>query len=470
MNTLYLECFSGISGDMTVGALLDLGASEERLRAGLESLHLDGYRVEVTRVSKNGIGAASFDVILDEEGSQHSHHHEDGEDHVHLHEYHHEHSHSHEHEHHHDHEHGGEHHHDTAHHDQEQAGHGLPHCYEHEHVHGHSHDHPHVHRGLREILPMIRQSGISEKAKDTAEQIFRVLAEAEGKVHGKPPEEVHFHEVGAVDSIVDIVSIAICLDDLAIGTIICSPLSEGTGTVWCQHGIVPVPAPATLELARAHGIPLKITSNQGEMVTPTGAATVAALVDSFILPDSFRIKKIGIGAGKKDFPQANVLRAMLIEPEGEEDLIEVLECNVDDCTPEQLGYCQEMLFRAGARDVQFTSVYMKKNRPGTEIKVICLPEKEEELVRILFRESTTIGVRKQLCRRSVMTRRESSVATDVGEIGIKVCSWKDVEKTYVEYESAAAAARASGKPVDEIYRKAYGKLAETGNMQKMQEK
>lgn len=274
--TAYFECYSGISGDMTVAALLDLGADAKKLQKALMSLHLDGYSIEIGQANKNGVEAADFNVILE---------------------------HPHEHEHHHDHDHGHSHEHD----------------HDHEHAHPHSHEHTHgeghVHRGLKEILPMIDGAEeVSQHAKEMAKKVFMVLAKAEGKVHGKEPEEVHFHEVGAVDSIVDIVAACVCLDDLGIETIISSPVFEGTGWVKCQHGLMPVPAPATLELVWEAGIPLKITGVQGEMVTPTGAAILAALGSGEELPGCFTVEKIGLGAGKKDFDHANVLRVMLIEP------------------------------------------------------------------------------------------------------------------------------------------------------------
>ena len=421
MSTLYLECYSGISGDMTVGALLDLGADRQKLLGALQSLHLEGYRVEISRVEKNGIAALSFDVILTGEGDGCGHTHADnGQNYVHA------------------------------------------------HPHPHTHGHDHGERSLREILPVIRQSGISTKAKETAGKIFQILAEAEGKVHGMPPEEVVFHEVGAVDSIVDIVSIAVCLDDLGVDKVVCSPLYEGTGYVKCRHGMVPVPAPATMELVKEASIPLKITKNEGEMVTPTGAAAVAVLADSFSLPEGFTVKKIGVGAGKKDFPQANVLRAMLIEESGAGDLVCVLESDIDDCTPEQLAYAQEALFSAGALDVHFTPVSMKKNRPAAEITVLCRPEDEREMLAVLFRETTTIGVRRSLCQRFVMERRIETAATDVGDVALKACSWDGFTKYYVEYESAASLAQKTGRPLDEIYRKAYAKALEMSKTQKMQ--
>ena len=289
--TAYFECYSGISGDMTVAALLDLGANPEKLKKALDSLRLDGYSIHIGRANKNGVEAADFDVVL-EHSHEHHHHHEE--------------EHCHEHHHHHGEENCHEHHH----HHGEEHDHGHAHSHSHEHIHGEGH----VHRGLGEILPMIDGAeAVSPHAKEMAKKVFTVLAKAEGKVHGKAPEEVHFHEVGAVDSIVDIVAACVCLDDLDIDTIIASPLFEGSGWVKCQHGLVPVPAPATLELAREAGLSLKITGVQGEMVTPTGAAILAALGGGEELPSSFTVEKISKKEKKKDFDHANVLRVMLIE-------------------------------------------------------------------------------------------------------------------------------------------------------------
>ena len=292
---LYFECYSGISGDMTVAALLDLGADRKALEDGLASLGIDGYRLSFSRANKNGIDAYDFCVELTEtEEHPHDHDHGHGE---------------HPHEHPHDHDHGhGEH------------PHEHPHIHDHSHgvqPHGvgesaHIHAHPHVHRGLPEILAIIDSGAITKGAKAIAKKIFYVVAEAEAKVHGKPIDEVHFHEVGAVDSIVDIVGAAICLDNLGIEKVYASPLYEGTGYVRCQHGLMPVPAPATAQICANYHIPLKITANKGEMVTPTGAAIIAALADQFSLPDVFVLEKIGVGAGKKDFVCANVLRVYLL--------------------------------------------------------------------------------------------------------------------------------------------------------------
>ena len=271
-NKLYLECYSGISGDMTVAALLDLGADQQVLLEGLESLNLPGYQLKIGRVKKNGIDACDFDVILDEPEHDHEHHHD------------------HDHEHHHDHDH--EHHHD--------------------HDHEHHHDHDHVHRNIGDIFAIIDQSKISDRAKQTAKDIFRIIAAAESKAHGIAEDQVHFHEVGAVDSIVDIVSAAICLDNLDITEAVVSDLYEGCGYVHCQHGLMPVPVPAVVNIAADNALRLRLTQTRGEMITPTGAAIAAYLSKGGKLPESFVIEKIGLGAGKKDFATANILRAFLI--------------------------------------------------------------------------------------------------------------------------------------------------------------
>lgn len=289
-NKLYLECYSGISGDMTVAALLDLGADQQVLMEGLESLNLPGYQLKIGRVKKNGIDACDFDVILDEPENHHDHDHE--------HEHHHEHHHDHEHEHHHDHDH--EHHHD----------HDHEHHHDHEHEHHHHHDH--VHRNIGDIFAIIDQSKISDRAKQTAKDIFRIIAAAESKAHGIAEDQVHFHEVGAVDSIVDIVSAAICLDNLDITEAVVSDLYEGCGYVHCQHGLMPVPVPAVVNIAADNALRLRLTQTRGEMITPTGAAIAAYLSKGGKLPESFVIEKIGLGAGKKDFATANILRAFLI--------------------------------------------------------------------------------------------------------------------------------------------------------------
>lgn len=436
--TLYLECYSGISGDMTVGALLDLGADEEKLKEQLASLPVEGYEIEISRVKKSGIDACDFHVILDEEHENHDHDneylygYEHGEKH-----HHHEHGHGHCHEHEHEHEH----------HHQE---HGHEHHHEHEHEHGHGHHHEH--RGLPEILHIIEHSQITERAKSIASRIFHVLAEAEAKAHGLEITEVHFHEVGAVDSIVDIVAAAVCLDDLDITDVIVTELYEGRGVIRCQHGIIPVPVPATANIAQMYGVRLHIADVEAELVTPTGAAIVAAIRTSDKLPASYKIIKTGLGAGKRDYGRTSIVRAMLIEAEEKHsDDIYKLETNIDDSTGETLGYVMERLLAAGAKDVYYTPVYMKKNRPAYQLNVICEEEQMSALEDIIFRETTTIGIRRVQMERTVLGREIQTVQTSLGEAKVKVCQWKDNMRVYPEYESVAAICRQTGCAYQEVW-------------------
>ncbi len=276
-NKLYLECYSGISGDMLVASLLDLGADEKVLMDVLNSLPLDGYHVNISRVLKSGIDACDFDVVLE---NQDNHDHDMEYLYGHLH---------------------GEH--ASVH----------EHIHDHEHTHGHGHDEDHEHRGMKEITEIINKGTMTDGARNLALRIFDILAHAESKAHNVPVDEVHFHEVGAVDSIVDIVSIAVCIDNLDIKECVVTHLTDGKGTVRCQHGILPVPVPAVLHVVADNHIPIEITDIRGELVTPTGAASVAAICTTHELPKTFKIEKIGLGAGKRQYECAGILRAMLID-------------------------------------------------------------------------------------------------------------------------------------------------------------
>ena len=442
---LYLECYSGISGDMMVAALLDLGASREKLLAGLESLDVDGYRIEIGRRVKCGIEACSFEVILDgpEDGGSH----DDLEgDPVHSHEEY------------------------VPCHTHEDHGHGHDHgTHAHEdHEHGHEHHaHPHTHRNLADITGIIEQSAMTADAKKTALRIFSIVAQAEAKVHGKPIDQVHFHEVGAVDSIVDIAAVSICLDDLGIKEAVISELYEGSGHVHCQHGILPVPVPAVTAIAEAYGLYLRQTGNRGEMVTPTGAAIAAGIRTQETLPEVYRIVKTGMGAGKKDFPRANLLRASLIETRmkapgreasgNEEKTAEkdetlwTLETNVDDTTGEALGFVMEQLLAAGARDVCYLPAFMKKNRPAYLVKVICTEAKREELEELLFLHTTTIGIRRYLVERTVLPRQILTVETDAGTAQVKIVTRGERSFCYPEYEDVTKYAGKAGISFQEAY-------------------
>lgn len=433
---LYLECYSGISGDMTVAALTDLGVEEAYLRQELAKLHLDGYEIKISRTKKNQITAADFDVILKEDGEMHGHSH--------------------------DHSHPGE---------------------------GHEHSHSHSHNSYKEISELISQSELNSRVKEMSLKIFHVIAEAEAKVHGMPVDQVHFHEVGAVDSIVDITAAAICLDKLGFDSILTSELWEGKGTTWCQHGRIPVPAPAVLEMMADHRIPVKFTPVEGEMITPTGAGIAAALTAERKLPERFVVEKVGVGAGKKDFPHANILRAMILNTDtdavsekkekaagstenrkngadnavktnqgiaaGSLNTVTVLETNVDDCSGEQLGYAMECLLREGALDTSCIPVYMKKNRPAYMLQVICRPKDEEKMETVIFRETTSIGLRKYREERSILPREIITVTLPDGqEVRVKKCSHHGQEFFYPEYEDMKAACRTADRSFPEVCKEA----------------
>lgn len=385
---LYLEGSSGISGDMTVSALLDLGVSREKLENELKKLPLDGYRLVIGRTVKNGIDACAFYVELDESKSQPL-------------------------------------------------------------------------RDFRQIRTLLMESELEEEVKRLSLQIFSVLAKAEANVHGTDPEHVHFHEVGAVDSIVDIVAAAVCYLDLGITKVAVGTLREGTGTTWCQHGRIPVPVPATAELVRTHGLSMKITDVQGEMITPTGAA-IAAVLQNTLLPEVFSIEKIGIGSGEKDFPHANILRAMIIREEDVlretfQDQVMVLETNVDDCSGEILGYIQELLMRQGALDAIYRPVVMKKSRPAYQLQVICRKGDQEKLEQLIFRETTTIGIRSYPANRKILERRIEEIETPYGKMKVKICRVDGEDRVYPEYEEVKRYCMENGVPMREAYQRVTGK-------------
>lgn len=436
--TLYLECNSGISGDMTVAALLDIGADKQVLGEALDSLPVQGFSVEISRVKKAGLDACDFLVKLDAVHENHDH------DMAYLH--------GHDHEHH-CHKEAEEHAHEHSHH-----GEAKTHGHE-PHSHGEGKRHDHEHRGLQEILDIIDKAKITDRAKDTAARIFRILAAAEAKAHGVPMEQVHFHEVGAVDSIVDIVAAAVCLDNLDITEVIVPFVCEGTGTVRCQHGILPVPVPAVVNIMETCGLPVRITEVKGELVTPTGAAIAAAVMTASRLPEQFKIVKTGMGAGKRSYERPSLLRAVLIEPEDctrtdnrdREDVIYKLETNIDDCTGETLGYVMERLMEAGARDVHFIPVYMKKNRPAYELAVICDESSIGKLEQIIFEETTTIGIRRMRMERTILPRESGSVMLNGRELQVKKCTLPDGQvRCYPEYDSVMKLAKEKGCTLGQI--------------------
>lgn len=457
--TLYLECYSGISGDMTVAALLDLGADQEVLGKVLASLPVQGFETKISRVKKSGIDACDFDVILDAEIDGHDH----DIEYLHGHEHPAEaaqlskmevHAHSHEEEHSHEHVHAHQH----SHSHEEEHSHGHTHSHDGEHTHDHHHHHQH--RGMKGIRQIIAAADMTENARKISLDIFEILAQAEAKAHNVPAEEVHFHEVGAVDSIVDILSVAVCLDNLGITDVIIPVLYEGIGTIRCQHGILPVPVPAVTNIVQQCGLDLKITQVKGELVTPTGAAIVAAVRTGKTLPENFEIEKIGIGAGKRTYECQGILRAMLIrntdsdQSSDDKDVIYKLETNIDDCSGEVLGFVMERLFEAGARDVHYTPVYMKKNRPAWLLTVICKEEDVPGMEALIFAETTSIGIRKARMERTILPRRKEKVMIPFGEVEVKICGPEGAQKCYPEYESLAKICRKTGISYAEAYQMA----------------
>ena len=514
--TLYLETSSGISGDMFVAAMIDLGADPEALERALNSIPADGFMVEISSVKKSGIACCDFNVILDEahenhdhdmaylygpapvtsaapqEEAHHCHCHEDEEaHHCHCHEdeeAHHCHCHEDEEAHHcHCHEDEEAHHchcheDEEAHHchchEEEEAHHchchedeeaHHCHCHEDEEAHHchcdggeephhhHAHEHHHHHgRHLAEILDIIAATDMTDSAKALAGKMFHIVAEAESLAHHMPLEEVHFHEVGAIDSIVDIIAAAVTFDSLGITDVIIPCLTEGTGTVRCQHGVLPVPVPATMNIIEAYDMPLTIMEAKGEYVTPTGAAIAAAICTTHQPPKAFRVVRMGLGAGKRAYTErTNILRAYLIEgnamEEGKDEIVK-LETDIDDSTGEALGYTIDRLMQAGALDVHYSPVYMKKNRPAWELTVICKKSRMEEIEDIIFKETTTIGIREfPSVMRSILRRNQKRVETPFGMAEVKEVALPGERRFYPEYESVKAIAEKEHLPFAEVY-------------------
>jgi uncharacterized protein (TIGR00299 family) protein len=445
MRIAYLECFSGISGDMFLGALVDAGVPPELFTQTVTALGVDA-RLEISRVDRSGISATKVDVIAAGEkelpreefaaSAGHSHAGHDHPEHSHD-----EHSHTHaghEHkkeDHHHEHEHGKD-------------------------AHTHEHSQHHSHRGLKEIRQIINQATISQTAKDRAIKIFETLGAAEAKIHNTDIEKIHFHEVGAIDAIVDIVCASVGAEALGVDEWICSPLNVGGGTVVCAHGTFPIPAPATLELLK--NAPVYSGEIQKELVTPTGAAIVSVLASRFSRFPAMKTEKTGYGAGTrtfKDFP--NVLRLSVGET-AEENLslvpveeISVLEANIDDLNPQVFGYVMERALQEGALDVFGTSVQMKKNRPGMLLTVLCQTEDSQRLTRMIFSETTTLGVRMRRETRARLARRHVNISTKWGEVRMKLANLNGSVSNYApEYEDCRRIAEQQHVPLKAVMQEA----------------
>ncbi|HSL93637.1 MAG TPA: nickel pincer cofactor biosynthesis protein LarC [Bacillota bacterium] len=443
MRVLYYDCFSGISGDMNIGAMLDLGVPERHLNCELAKLKLEShYSLNITRQIKMGIAGVKFDVVLTDSPQEHEHIPHDG------------HEHGEEHEHIHNPRQADDH--DDAH------PHAHSHGEEQEHHEKQPHKH-HDHRGLTDIAAIINNSELSPQIKQRSVAIFTALAEAEARVHGTSIDEVHFHEVGAVDAIVDIVGAAICLDYLKIDAVFARPPETGHGFVKCAHGIMPVPAPATAELLRG----IKFTQRlQGEATTPTGAAILRSIVTDFVRPEELVISRIGYGLGTKNFTQPNVLRVYLGDinqhslPANEETQY-LLETNIDDMSPELLAVIEKRLLSLGALDVFRTPIFMKKGRLGVKLSVLYTPETEAEILHRLFTETTTIGVRRWAVDKLMLHREMVTVTTPYGDVRVKRAYHQgQCVNVKPEFDDIERLAVDNDLPVKELYIRVLSQLEE----------
>lgn len=388
MRTAYFDCFSGISGDMTLGALIDAGLNFDKVGALLATLNVPGYDLSTEKVTKHGIAGTKF--------------------HVHV-----------------------------------------------------RHPGPH-HRRLQDIAALIHGSALEPSVQARALAVFTRLAEAEATIHQTTVDQVHFHEVGAIDSIVDIVGAVTGLHLLGIQRVLASPVNVGAGFVRAAHGVLPVPAPATAELLK--GIPTYARGNDGELTTPTGAALLATLAESFGPLPHMCVEHIGYGAGTKDLSQApNLLRVFIGEDSsrGDADMISVVEANLDDMNPEWFEYAQEQLFALGALDVFYTPIFMKKNRPATKLTALCDLGKVDPIVDTLFRDTSTFGVRTYEVRRQKLHRLSQTVETPYGPVAVKIGRWRgQIVQISPEYESCRQAARLCGVPLKDVYQAAEAQARE----------
>lgn len=404
MNILYFDCFSGISGDMTLGALLDLDMKNfDYLMSQLKSLDMGGWSINAERRNKNGINANYIKVIVSDPVSP-----------------------------------------------------------SHAHSHEHSHDYSHEHRNLADILNIIEKSEITPGAKELSKNIFMRIASAEAKIHGTDIDKVNFHEVGAVDSIIDIIGAAVLVDllksDRKIEKIYCSVINDGHGFTHCQHGKIPVPVPATVEIFANSNVKIRQIDVPKELVTPTGAAIIAEIADNFGIMHEMTATKTGYGAGTRDLEIPNVLRIILGETENIKSIeptetITVIETNIDDCPSEILAYTMEKLFKEGANDVFFTPVYMKKNRPAVKLTVLCKSDciTVDRIAKIIFSETTTIGVRIREERRICLVRNSEYVKTIYGDLKVKEIEFEGEKRLVPEYEEAKKLAEIADVPLYKIY-------------------
>ena len=404
MKSLYIDCSMGAAGDMLTAALLELFPDKEKIVDELNAIGVPGVRFEMEKSVKCGIVGTHMRVLVDGEE-------EVSED-------------VHDHGHHHD----------------------------HEHHHDHDHSHPHHHTSMHDIKHIVNDHlKVSAGVKKDIIAVYNIIAEAESLAHGCPVTEIHFHEVGNKDAIADISAVCYLIDRLFVENIIVSPIHVGSGQVKCAHGILPVPAPAVSYILQ--DIPIYGGSIRGELCTPTGAALLKHFAVSFGSMPMMKVRKIGYGMGKKDFDAANCVRIMLGDiSKSSTDYILHLSCNVDDMTGEEIGFCMDRLFEAGARDVYTESIYMKKNRPGTMINVICTESEKDAVIKALFKHSTTIGIREEKMNRYILNRRVETVETPYGPVRCKVSSGYGVERRKYEYDDMTKIAKERDMSIQDVTR------------------
>lgn len=468
MSTLYLEPFSGLSGDMLNALLLDLGADRKHLEKALKTISLDGYHLHVDRIAKSSIWGTDFDVHMEYGEKDHGiagdfDHHHHHHDHEHGHEHHH-HEHEHEHHHHHEHEHAHSHTHEehTHSHSHDHDHHSHEHTHDghsHEHTHSHHHHHGEV-RGLKEIETIILSSGVSDFVKEKSLEVFRDIAQAEANVHQMPVEEIHFHEVGATDSIIDIMSFFILWETLDIDAVYSTAVTEGSGTITVAHGVMPVPVPAVMQLRLQTAIPFSQDFEiHTELVTPTGLALFKAIRPVFAQPSNLTATKVGYGFGKRDTGKFNALRGTLLEKStlshqvvtSNNDEIIQIDTTIDDQSGEELGYIMSLLLEEGALDVHYTPVYTKKNRPATHLTLLIQEGDLERFTAILFEQTSTIGFRYQNVQRKVMTRTFETQQTSLGAVKVKKNQYGTFTKSTLEYEDCARIAHETGLSIQAVY-------------------
>ena len=405
MRTIYLDCSMGAAGDMLMAALLELLPEKDTFLQKMQSLGLPGLEISAEPSVKCGITGTHMRVLIHGEEEGHPH------------------------------EHAAE-------------AHAHSHADAPEAAHAHVHVHPHHHTDLNELTHRISHLNVSEAVRSNILAVYQSIADAESRVHGVPVEQIHFHEVGSLDALADVTGVCLLMELLAPEQVLASPVHVGSGQVRCAHGILPVPAPATALLLE--GIPIYGGSIRGELCTPTGAALLRRFVTRFGPLPPMRVEKTGYGMGMKDFEAANCVRAMLGQTEESAGHILELACNLDDMTPEAVGFAMEQLFAAGALDVYTTPIGMKKNRPGVLLTCMCREDDREAMLRTIFRHTSTLGVRVSVCDRYTLSRRQYTVQTPDGEIRLKESSGWGVLRRKAEFEDLARIARQTGKSIAEV--------------------